>query len=338
MAETELEEQPAPAQPSQADEWPVPHVDCYGPRNGPLAWTEYFAARALFGTLGRLPRAPQAWCVGLLARALRRLDRRHSAAARVLLTQALGSLPRAELEARVLTAWRHLLSMGIEFTGFERHLDRGRLERNFSRVLDPEVRALFESSQGVILVGPHLGNWEAFTVALPWLGLSPAYVIGKPPKNRPLSAFIQRRRESFGVRMLPRRGAMQHAPQVIAAGGCLGLVLDQRARKKPVIAPFFGRLARCDRSAGVLLRRLRAPVVFVACYRGAEPFQFRIETGGLLRPEDLAGLEPEAIAGKINQHLERMILRAPEQYFWLHDRYRGAPQPDNTEPDNTRAR
>ena len=45
----------------------------------------------------------------------------------------------------------------------------------------------------------------------------------------------------------------------------------------------------------------------------------------VLWPEELSRLGPEAIASAINREMERQILVAPEQYFWLHDRYRKAP-------------
>ena len=103
-------------------------------------------------------------------------------------------------------------------------------------------------------------------------------------------------------------------------------MLDQRAHGKTVIAPFFGRPAHCERAVAVLLRRLRMPVVFVACYRTATPFRYRAEFTSVIRPEQFAHASPEVIAAAVNRELERLIRAAPEQYFWLHDRYRNAPE------------
>jgi lauroyl/myristoyl acyltransferase len=98
------------------------------------------------------------------------------------------------------------------------------------------------------------------------------------------------------------------------------------ARRKPVFAPFFGGLARCDRGAGVLLKRLRAPVFFGACCRTGERWRWRLVLGPAWEAGELARETPEEIARRINAEIERMILEAPEPYFWLHDRYRGAPE------------
>jgi lauroyl/myristoyl acyltransferase len=94
-----------------------------------------------------------------------------------------------------------------------------------------------------------------------------------------------------------------------------------------VFAPFFGRLARCDRSAGVLLRRLNAPVAIGACLMDG-PWRWRVHFRDVLSPRDLAGKSPEEISTSINVVLERLIRSAPDQYFWLHDRYRGAQPAD----------
>ena len=115
---------------------------------------------------------------------------------------------------------------------------------------------------------------------------------------------------------------MRHTGRILSVGGSVTMLLDQRAQVKPVLAPFFGRIACCDRSVGVLVRRTKAPILLTACYMTDEPLRYRIEVFGVIRPEEVAGAGPDEIAARINQGLERMILARPEQYFWLHDRFR----------------
>ena len=125
------------------------------------------------------------------------------------------------------------------------------------------------------------------------------------------------------MRLLPRRGAMASAPAVVQGGGRLAMLLDQRARKNPLMVPFFGRLARCDRSAAVLLKRLRCPIVFLAVYRTGD-LQWRMQGDSVMHPHEMQGLSNEDITLRVNQALERLIMNEPDQQFWLHDRYRGA--------------
>jgi KDO2-lipid IV(A) lauroyltransferase len=282
---------------------------------------EFHVAHAALGGIARLPDPVREGLVRVLARMCKLFDRSHSAAARDFLRTAFPGADANQIEQRVLDAWRHFLRITLETSIFDVRVPHRRIREHFELDLAPEVIALRRSRRGCIVVTGHIGDWEAGSAILPWIGFSPVYAVAKPPRNQPLSVDLQNVRERRGIRMLPRRGAMQHAPAVIRAGGALALLLDQRARKKPVIAPFFGRPARCDRSAGVLLKRLKAPVIVGACYRKA-PFSYRLHLPVVLQPEELAGQSPEQIATRINFELEKLIRADPSQYFWLHDRYR----------------
>ena len=330
------------------DDWPVPRVAVRGPRWGIGARAEYAALRGLLGGLARLPDGLRSRAIGAFAALAHRVDRPHNAAARVLLRQAhaharelLASgadlapaarafaqtpLDRGELERRVRASWRHFLEVLVESEQFDREIGASaRVLERFDLEIDPRVRELARAKRGAILVTAHVGDWEAAATTMPWLGFDPFYAIAKPPRNGPLSAHLQAARERRGIRVLPRRGAMRFAGSVIESGGTLAMLLDQRARQKPVLAPFFGRPARCDRGAGVLIKRLRAPVFFGVCYRTDVRWRWKLVLGPVWEPAELAREGPEEIARRINGELERMILAAPEQYFWLHERYRGAP-------------
>lgn len=304
------------------DPWPVPRQEVLGTRDGFMAHVEDIAANVALSSVASLPPALRAPIVSGVARLGRRFDKRHTEAARRFLTQAFGELPEDELEARVLQAWRHFLTVVLETQGFDRNVPAAELLEHYDVELCERARELSHSGTGCIFVTAHIGNWEAAAALAPRLGFAPFYAIAKPPRNRPLSRRIQRVREGRRVRLLPRRGAMKDAPAILAAGGTLGMLLDQRALTKPVYAPFFGRPARCDRSAGVLIRRLRAPVLIAACYRTEEPYRYKGVIPTVLTADELEGQSPEEISTRINQELEALILAAPEQYFWLHDRYR----------------
>ncbi len=301
----------------------MPRQDASGPRGGVAAWLEYAAGRGALGMLSRLPEGARETLIEGLARLARRVDRSHSDAAREYLRTAFGpSLTGDALEARVLQAWRHFLRITIESSGFARHVDFANLGAHLDGVdIHPDAEKLRAAHRGAIFVTAHIGDWEAGSAALAYLGFDPFYAVVKPPKNRPLSQHLQDLREARGLRSLPRRGAMQHAAHVLRGGGYLGMVLDQRARVRPVLAPFFGRLARCDRSAGVLMKRLRTPVLVGACYRTG-PWRWRVHIPTVIHPEELASADPDAIVARLNREFEARILDVPDQYFWLHDRYR----------------
>ncbi|MCC7012694.1 MAG: lysophospholipid acyltransferase family protein [Planctomycetes bacterium] len=307
-------------------EWPVPAQPVLGDRDGALARAEYLLYRAAVGFVSHWPRPAQAAFVEVLARTAKALDARHSGAARGYVRQALGSrLDEAGVERTVLAAWKHLIGLTIEDARFNERVLGPELERHFDVELSADARRALDARSGGLFVVPHVGMWEAMPAIGAVLGFRPAYVVSRPPRNLPLSRFAQATREARGYRLIHRHGAIEGLMEVVEKGGWVGLMLDQRARGKTIVAPFFGRPAHCERSIPILVRRLKKPVVFGATYRTARPFHYRTVIDRVLWPEELSRLGPEAIASAINREMERQILVAPEQYFWLHDRYRKAP-------------
>ncbi len=317
---------PAPLPAGLSPEWPVPWQPVWGTRDGFLARLESSAVHVALRAASALPEPLLVGLIGALSHIAPVIDRRHSAAARTFLRQALGDMPPAELARRVRGAYRHFLRIVVDSDRLPRRVPVETLLERYELEWSDEAAAVRDSGEGCILLTGHVGNWEAAIAAAPWVGFDPVYAIAKPPANKPLSKLAQYSRELRGVRLLPRRGAMAGAPAILRAGGTIGMLLDQRARKRPVFAPLFGRPARCDRSAAVLLKRLRAPVVVCACYMAEKPLHYRAEFFDVIRPEEVAGASIEDIVVRINRSLETMILKAPDQYFWLHDRYRDTPE------------
>ena len=308
---------------------PANEVELLGKNNGPAAWVQYAAARGILGGISRMPRGLQELYISVLARLARSLDKRHSNSARAYMRQALGcaaaeGLSGPDIEERVLMAWRHFLRLSIGASAFDRKVGADPLahvEVERCEGLDE----LIASERGGLLVSPHLGDWEAGSAFLGHLGFDPLLAIAKPPRNRPLSRYLQRMRARRRVTFLPRRGGIDLAAEGLKAGNWLLVLLDQRPRKGAVMAPFFGRPARTERSAGVLARRLRLPIVYFHCLMTEEPFRYRMRFTRIVTSEEVRAMSIEELAALSNEEAERAILSCPEQYFWLHDRFRQDP-------------
>lgn len=309
--------------------WPLPSRSVEGDRDGAVAGLEYALFRAAVGLGSRLPDAPRELLARALAAVAKRLGRGRTEAARAFVTQALGTdIDPRRREELVESAWRHLIALALEDARFNDVVLGPDLPSHFQVELCDDARKVLELGTGGLFVVPHVGMWEALPAIAAHIGFRPTYVVSRPPRNAPLSRFAQRTREARGYRLLHRHGAIAGLSEVVSAGGWVGLMLDQRARGKTLVAPFFGRPAHCERAVPVLVRRLRKPVAFGACYRTEKPFHYRAVVSRILWPEELSGLAPERIAAEINREMERMILVAPDQYLWLHDRYRKAPVED----------
>ena len=320
--------------PAEDVAYPYPRQEVGHERNGPGAWSEYLALRAVQETLGRAPEILSRPLIGGAARLARAFDRERTRIARSFIRSAMPDLSDGEVERLVLSAWKHLLRLTVTVARMHEATHGRRLGDHFDLEVCDGFEELRTGEQGVVFITAHVGNWEALGAPLNALGFNPLYCVGKPPRNNPLALYIQRSRERSGGIMLPRKGAMKGVPVVVRAGGGVVMLLDQRPRQKPIYADFFGRPAACDRSVGVLLRRVGAPLAFVGCY-DAGPLRFRLRFSRIIQPQELAGKAPEAVVERVNRELEGLILEAPDQYFWLHDRYRGAPAVGDVSPRST---
>jgi len=296
-----------------------------GNRGGVAAWCEYALTRGALGTLSRIPRPLQRVLVRALGEVAMRVDKRHTNAARSFLAQALGP-EAAEEDWRIVRAYMHLFQLSLDSDAFQRKVPQATLLDHYTITASDEVFEGFRNGTGGIIVTPHVGDWEAGAAIMPHLGMDPAYAVAKPPRNRYLSHRVLEVRKQRRVNVMPRRGGMQQAAAIFERGGWIAMLLDQRPRVKYAMAPFFGRLAQSERSAAVLMKRLGVPIVFGACYLTDRPFHYDLRFPVRVEPEDLAQLSVNEIVARVNAELETLILAHPEQYFWIHDRYRDSPE------------
>jgi len=316
----------AEARAEESRAWPVAWQPVEGDSDGFFSRLATLAVRGLLAAAMRLPQGVLGALLSGLARLAMRVERRRVRAAHEFLRQALGELSPAELARRTRAAYVQLFRVTLDTERFFAEVPLERVLAHIEVHMSPAARAVFDEHRGCLFVGAHLGNWELALTALVACGVHPVYGVAKPPRNRSLSRALQRSRERHGVRILSRKGAMAAAPAVLKAGGVMGMVLDQRTSGRALLAPFFGRLARCERAPGVLLKRQRVPIVMANCLMTERPLHFRLELSTVLEPAEWGARPVEEIVARINQEFERTIRADPEQYVWIHDRYRDTPR------------
>jgi KDO2-lipid IV(A) lauroyltransferase len=192
------------------------------------------------------------------------------------------------------------------------------------------VEEALAEGRGMILVSGHVGNWELGGSWMAARGLSVAGV-ARRQRNPLFERYISQTRTSLGIRIIHESDAVKAAPRHLRDGGTLGLLADQGALGlASTYVPFFGRIARTPRGPAVLAVRLRAPLVFGAGYRKPDGhFHFAFERIHL--PD--SGSREEDVQQTVLAYtaaLERAIRRAPEQYFWMHRRWKHQPRVADT--------
>ncbi|MFY9342055.1 MAG: lysophospholipid acyltransferase family protein, partial [Planctomycetota bacterium] len=169
----------------------------------------------------------------------------------------------------------------------------------------------------------HLGNWEVAAIAVAQAA-GTAHGIARVSRNPLLQRWILGNRERGGLVIHPRRGGVRDLAQALAKGGVGLQVVDQNQRLRGVFAPFFGETASCERAAVSLALRRGYPILVGAAIRRGVGFRFEliaVEPFTLARTGDRAA---DLLAGvtRVNRAIEELVRRAPEQYLWIHDRYR----------------
>ncbi len=286
----------------------------------------YWAARVAIGVAARVPQ----WLGYGLARALGRLffrmDRRRAGYAMRMLRNAYPDRSDAELRALGAASTANLFCVPLDMARLTALLDRG---GDLREVVDygPPLPWLALRTPFLALTA-HLGSWEVAAVAMAqrW---KPGHGVARVSNNPLLEQWILANRLRGGLFIHPRRGGIRGLAKAVAAGAIGLQVVDQNQRLRGVFAPFFGEIASCERAAVSLALRHRYPIMVGAALRIGHGFRFRMvasEPFELVHTGD-KGKDLYAAVLQVNARIEAMIRQAPEQYLWIHDRYRTKPPP-----------
>jgi KDO2-lipid IV(A) lauroyltransferase len=157
------------------------------------------------------------------------------------------------------------------------------------------------------------------------LGVKTA-VIQQRQKNPLVDAHMKRLRERWGMEIIYTRGAVRNSLEKLKQGKLVGLLADQDAGNRGVFVPFFGRPSATHVGAAVLFLKSHAPLYFAVCVRKPDgTYQLRMEKVIDSNCEEAHQMSVEQITAKFTARLEAWIRRYPEQYFWMHRRWKTAP-------------
>lgn len=283
----------------------------------------YVSLRAVVGGVALMPERIAYAIAGAVGRGFFRVSRTRRRLALRFLRQAFGpDVPERALMQIAARSTGNLFKVGLDAVRLPPLADRGRL---LERVDVRDARARFPAAP-FLAVTAHLGCWEAGVLTLSALGFE-VHAVVKSARNPLIDRWMVDNRRRAGVFIHPRRGGIRTLARVLASGGVSAMVVDQNQRLRPVIAPFFGAPARCERSAAKLALRHGCPVVVAGVVRVGSGMRFRVVVTEPLILKRTGDPQRDLVAAttQINHRLEEMIRQAPDQYLWIHDRYRGAP-------------
>ncbi len=182
--------------------------------------------------------------------------------------------------------------------------------------------ALRESSKPAILFGAHLGNFELTPALGAKLGL-PMTALFRPPANAHVAAEIEKCRNAYLGRMVVSGpGAAFEIADALKRGRHIGVLVDQRISEGQVI-PFFNRPSLSNPIVGVMARIFNCPVHGGYAVRLPDGRFRAVLTPALDLPRDERGkVDVEGANLVVHSMVESWIREYPDQWLWLHDRWR----------------
>lgn len=185
------------------------------------------------------------------------------------------------------------------------------------------LQAHLATGKGALLVTGHFGNWELLGEVLIHRGV-PLNALVRPLKGA-LNMRIAENRVRAGAGLIYPRGAVQETVDAINRGESVYMLLDQAIPSKGVFVPFFGRLASTTPAMAVAAQRTGVPAWVVMGVRDGVRLRVHIE-GPIPPPTPEEGKDPiTEHTARVTAALERVIRQYPEQWLWLHRRWKYAP-------------
>jgi heptosyltransferase-2 len=195
-----------------------------------------------------------------------------------------------------------------------------RMEAENLDFIHRELRA----GRPVVLILSHLANWELFAHILPkYIGYVRNSTIYQRLGNRFIDEHVRRVRGRAGVEMFDRKEGFDEAIKLLRDGGAIGILSDQHAGDHGVWVPFFGRLGSTSPLPALLAKRTGAALVGVAIYTDGRARWRIVISPALEDNEESVG----SLSAKTNKVIEQQIRRAPEDWFWVHNRWK-TPRPN----------
>ncbi len=286
----------------------------------------YFVVRVIICLIQMLSYPAASKAAKLLAWLIYRVDKRHRNVADENLRHAFPNLDAAQRDQRVRAVYLHFCTLLIEII----HIPRKLHPSNWRRYLDltggRKLVAALLSGRPLLLVTGHFGNWEMGGYVLGLLGFT-THAIARELDNPYLDDFLRSFRERTGQKVLAKKGDFDHMQALLAQNGVLATLADQDAGAKGQFVEFFNRPASTHRAVALLALEYNVPMVVIGTPKVGEPMRHAIIVEDVILPEeyDKRPDAMKAITQRFTSALERLVRGHPEQYFWLHRRWKHQP-------------
>jgi KDO2-lipid IV(A) lauroyltransferase len=297
-------------------------------RSGVAAWLLYIAVRTAFAVLQVFPIEWNLRTARRLAKLWPRIMPRHRNRAIEHLTLAFDDTTGpVEIQRLADRCLENVAMFAVEAVCLPRLINAFTRSRYVRLVDFNEALDLIVSGRGVILVTGHYGSFELTGHLLAALGFDVTAVM-RPLDNVYLNRFVVQARRTHGLTLLDKKGAMTHSRGILKEGGLLAFIGDQDAGRKGLFVEFFGRPASTYKSIGLLAMWTQCPIVVGYARRRGISAQYDVGIQRIIYPQEWESQSDPLrwITQTYTSAIEAMVCVEPEQYLWIHRRWKSQPQ------------
>lgn len=229
-------------------------------------------------------------------------------------------------QARQRTArrmWEHLFLLVLEVAHTPRKIHETNWRKHVRLTGEDKLVRLMLDHRPMIIISGHFGNFEVGGYMLGVLGF-PTFTVARKLDNPYLDRFVNRFRKATGQVIIPKKGGYDQILDVLSNEGTMLFLADQYAGEKACWVEFFGRPASVYKAIALLALHHDAPLAVSYVRRLGGPMQFELGTTDAADPREMGdqiGTIRELTEWYTNQ-LEQVIRLAPEQYWWVHRRWK----------------
>jgi len=285
----------------------------------------YNTPEMLFRLIGLIPQKSAAQVAGLLGKVLFLVDRKHRKIVLDNLIYAFGHQKSThEIQSLAKQVFINLLQVVFEI-GWSLQQDERQLVQHFRLNGYGHIKNAYEKGRGVLVLTAHFGNWELLTVIAAMIRF-PLSTVVRPLDFKPLDHFFFNLRTRFGGKIIPKQRSFRSIIKSLDRGEVVALLMDQNVDwYEGVFVDFMGHRACTNKGLALLALKTGAPVVPVFMIRGNKGLRAEfgpeipfIKTGD--RQKDI-----EINTRQYNRVIEDMIWQYPDQWFWIHQRWKTKP-------------
>ncbi len=179
-----------------------------------------------------------------------------------------------------------------------------------------------QRGKGVLVIVPHMGNWELIGRFFRFSGI-PAHAVSRKQRPAWVARFVSATRKENGIQEIDKRNALRPVLTALKRGETVNLLIDQHARKEAIQTTFFGQPAMTVGSAALIALRTGCTVVVAASFRKPD-LGIGVVVSEIIETIETGDREQDILTNtqRYVDVIERYVRQYPDCWMWMHRRWR----------------